>query len=140
MRCHQMSFEISFMPPISQQKKGRGRPQWNTSVTFHSNVCSKMMASTWNKCHATCFKWMLSFYYIHCSETWHLCEWHTFHCRQPWRKEFQWEAWNLFHMTSDGATHFNVTEPLRCILVLKWRKNLRSGCICFQLCWVTTSI
>ena len=55
----------------------------HTSVTFHYNVCSKMMASTWNKCHGTCFKCMPSFYYIHCSETWHLCEWHTFHCRRP---------------------------------------------------------
>ena len=24
----------------------------------------------------------------------------------------QWEAWNLFQMTFDGATRFNVTEPL----------------------------
>ena len=28
------------------------------------------------------------------------------------RKEFQWEAWNPFQMTSDGATRFNVTEHL----------------------------
>ena len=29
------------------------------------------------------------------------------------RKEFQWEAWNLFQMTSYGETHFNVTEPFQ---------------------------
>ena len=42
-----------------------------------------MMASTWNKWYDTCFKCMPSFYYIHCSETWHWCEWHAFHCRRP---------------------------------------------------------
>ena len=34
----------------------------------------------------TCFKCMPSFYYIHCSETWHLCQWHTFWCIRPLRK------------------------------------------------------
>ena len=29
--------------------------------------------------------------------------------RKKGRKEFQWEAWNLFQMMSDGATRFDVT-------------------------------
>ena len=32
--------------------------------------------------------------------------------RKKGRKEFQWEAWNLFQMASDGSTGFNVIEPL----------------------------
>ena len=33
----------------------------HTSATFHYNVCSKMMACTWNMLHATCYKWMPSY-------------------------------------------------------------------------------
>ena len=49
---------------------------------FTTMYVVKWWHSTWNMWHATCSKWMPSFYYIHCSETWHLCQWHTFHCRQ----------------------------------------------------------
>ena len=43
------------------------------SVTFHYNVCSKMMVCTWNKWHAT-----------------RLCHWHTFRCRQALRVTILW--------------------------------------------------
>ena len=40
----------------------------DASVTFHYNVCSKMMALVSLVSNVTCFKCMPSFYYIHCSE------------------------------------------------------------------------
>ena len=39
----------------------------------------------------------------------------------------QWEAWNLFQMTSDGATRFNVTNPKS--LYRGRRKNLFNSLI-----------
>ena len=82
----------------------------HTSVTFHYNVCSKMMASTWSKWHAACFKCMPSFYYIHCSETWHLCVSHTFHCRRPLKTKGQ----NKTISGYVGMKNFRKTSKVRC--------------------------
>ena len=45
--------------------------------------------------------------------------------RKKGRKEFQLEAWNLFQMTSDGATRFHVTEPLNSV-AYKFSQRRRS--------------
>ena len=49
---------------------------------LHYNVCSKMMEKGRNIWHPTCFFPSPSFYYIHCSEAWHLFQTHTFRTRQ----------------------------------------------------------
>ena len=82
---------------------------------LHCNVCSKMMEKGRNIWHPTCFFPSPSFYYIHCSEAWHLFQTHTFRSRQALS---QWEAWNLFQMTSDGAT---------------WLHHIKSGFHVFKI-------
>ena len=52
---------------------------------LHYNVCSKMMEKGRNIRHPTCFFPSPSFYYIHCSEAWHLFQIHTFRSRQALR-------------------------------------------------------
>ena len=119
-----MSFEISFIPPIGLGAIYTKTCVIDTSVTFHYIVCSKMMACTWNKCF---LKQVPSFYYIHCSETWHLCQWHKFRCRRPLaekgRKEFQWGARNLFQMTSDATHTFQCNRGLTRLYMASYAKE-----------------
>ena len=78
----------------------------DASVMFNYNVCSKMIVLVSLVSNGTSFKCMPSFYYIHCSEMWHLCQWHKFRCKHGLRKTDFSAVFVLSHLHLKLSFHF----------------------------------